>query len=193
MSKFNRLYNYVENYSSLFNGDVNRRICSKYSGNLFAYAIRKYIMDIFKKNKIKLKVSYNNSFIKGNPIEYDLLIVKKLKKSNLYEYEDVVCGIELKAGGHVGSQRNYDEIYDKFKHAKKLKKMLYISIYDQTRRIKELEQVYDSIFIWNRPGKYTKYKSYIGRKDEKEFRNYIQTNPDIEESFEKWILENVIK
>ncbi len=189
MSKLNELYNYVENYTLVFNNGVDKRKCSKYSGNLFAYAIRQYITDILK-NK-KYKVSYNNSFIKGNPIEYDLLIVKELKESNLYEYDDVICGIELKAGGYVGQKKNNEEIFKKFPYAKRIKKMLYISIYDTKKRINELKKEYDSIFIWNMPEKHTKYKSYIGRNDEADFRKYIEDHADIEDEFETWILKNI--
>ena len=185
MSRFNELYDYVSNYTLLFKNDTNKRKNYKYRGNLFAYAIRQYILEIFNNKTINLNVSYNNSFIKGNPIEYDLLIVKELKESNLYEYDDVVCGIELKSGGYIGNIKDY-----KFKNKKNIK-MLYISIYDQKKKIKKLKEIYDDVFIWNEPEKYTINKSYVGRKDERDFRTFIENNPIIEKKFEEWILKNI--
>ena len=176
---------------------------SKSNGNLFAYAIRKYILDILKEANSKYTVSYNNSFIIGDPTEYDLLLIdttnedryKKGFSNNQFDSEDAKYKIELKSGGYVGG------LNPKLDGKPKQDNYYYISIYDGPDTIKELDTYYTKEFVWVIPNK--EYQEYTGgnvsyfdmlkkyEDDEDALFDYIEAK-GLDEKFKEFI-EDIIK
>jgi len=153
---------------------------SKIDGSIFAHIIKNKIEQILKNTNYH--VSINNSYIKGCFTEWDLLISKgkeesKKPKYNIYNPEDIICAIELKAGGLAG-YNNGQEVEEFFNNIdKSLKqcsnkiKFLYISLNDSETKIdlikKELKDKYNNKFynyfvttgtwhykIWNKDNLY---------------------------------------
>ena len=87
-----------------FNGDVCCRILKHY--------IEREIGRAFK-------IVSPNAYIKGHPVEFDLLIVRSKaqpgKYTNAYEPDDVRCVIEVKSKGLVGKKQ---ELGDQIKRIK---------------------------------------------------------------------------
>lgn len=75
----------------------------KIHGNLVAITLRKYIQNIINYFGLNYKVSVVNSYIKGSPIEWDLLILKGnargINDTNIYNVNDCVCILEIKKPG----------------------------------------------------------------------------------------------
>lgn len=76
---------------------------NKLVGNLTAMTLRKYILNIINYHGLNLKVSNSNAFIKGCPIEWDLIILKSnaedINNTNVFAIEDVVAVLEFKTSG----------------------------------------------------------------------------------------------
>ena len=141
---------YEDNYKEYVDIIGNYRSCTKLSGNLFALIIKKYIDKIFKKHNLKYKVSNNNAFIKGCPVEWDLIILKDTaldRENNVFESNDVICVIELKTGGQP-LKKDKDiclkNLYDKkFKQIDKIR-FIYISYFDMTNSYLHIKNYFNS-------------------------------------------------
>lgn len=83
---------------------------NKVIGNLTSMTLRKYIINIINYYGLNYKVSNINSFIKGCPTEWDLIILnenaKDVNNTNVFEVEEVVAVLEFKTGGLLIDQYN---------------------------------------------------------------------------------------
>lgn len=81
---------------------------NKLVGNLTAMTLRKYILNIINYHGLNLKVSNSNAFIKGCPIEWDLIILKSnaedINNTNVFQLDDVVAVFEFKTSGLMKNQ-----------------------------------------------------------------------------------------
>ncbi len=98
-----------ENLSGSFN---------KLVGNLTAMTLRKYISNIINYHGLNYKVSNTNAFVKGCPIEWDLIILKStaedINNTNVFNVDDCVCLLEFKTSGLMTNQ--YKHIDETFKN-----------------------------------------------------------------------------
>lgn len=149
MSEINQniINEYIQFYREYID-EVKGKNYKKLSGNIFAMIIKNHIEKILKDNNLKYKVSNNNAFIKGCPIEWDLIILKEdaLDKGlNIFESDDVVSVIELKSGGQpLGKDKItcLKDIYDdKFKQIDKIR-FIYISYFDMTNSYNCLKEYF---------------------------------------------------
>lgn len=76
---------------------------------LFYEVIRDTLENYLKKEKLDYYVSLSNCFIKGNGIEYDMLIVKTDNQKMFYEEDEVVATVELKGSGFYRSVDDFPE------------------------------------------------------------------------------------
>ena len=76
---------------------------NKVIGNLTSMTLRKYIINIINYYGLNFKVSNVNSFIKGCPTEWDLIILnekaKDVNDTNVFEAEEVITVLEFKTSG----------------------------------------------------------------------------------------------
>ena len=76
---------------------------NKVIGNLTSMTLRKYIINIINYYGLNFKVSNVNSFIKGCPTEWDLIILnekaKDVNNTNVFEAEEVITVLEFKTSG----------------------------------------------------------------------------------------------
>ncbi len=88
-----------ENLSGSFN---------KLVGNLTAMTLRKYISNIINYHGLNYKVSNSNAFVKGCPIEWDLIILKSsaedINNTNVFDARDCICLLEFKTSGLMPNQ-----------------------------------------------------------------------------------------
>lgn len=79
-------------------GSFNKKI-----GNLTAMTFRRYISNILNYHGLNFKVSNSNAFIRGCPIEWDLIILKSnaedINNTNVFDVHDVVAVLEFKTSG----------------------------------------------------------------------------------------------
>ena len=101
---------------------------NKLVGNLTAMTLRKYILNIINYHGLNLKVSNSNAFIKGCPIEWDLIILKSnaedINNTNVFDINDCVCLLEFKTSGLMPNQyKNIDNTFKtQFNHLYALRK-----------------------------------------------------------------------
>lgn len=91
---------------------------NKLVGNLTAMTLRKYITNIINYYGWNFKVSNTNAFIKGCPIEWDLIILRNnaddINKTNVFALDDVVMLFEFKTSGLRKNQYvNIDKTFEK--------------------------------------------------------------------------------
>ena len=125
---------------------------SKIDGCIFAHIIKNKL-DLLLKGT-DYHTSINNSYIKGCFTEWDLLICKGKSKYNIYNPEDVICAIELKAGGLAG-YNGEDRIKEYFhnvdaalkkatKQSSNKIKFLYISLNDSEKKADIIKRIIDN-------------------------------------------------
>ena len=119
---------------------------SKIDGCIFAHIIKNKLDELLEKYD-GYYTSVNNSYIKGCFTEWDLLICKDKSKYNIYNPEDVVCAIELKAGGLARYNENpeienyFKKIDEALKQSSDKIKFLYISLNDSLEKTKQIKKV----------------------------------------------------
>lgn len=90
---------------------------AKIVGNLNTMTLRKYISSILNYYGLDFKVSNCNAFIKGCPIEWDLLVLKDtaidINNTNVFNPDDVICVFEFKTSGLM--RTTFNNIEDAFK------------------------------------------------------------------------------
>lgn len=107
---------FIKEYKSILskyydNINVEKRKKAKLKGALVANLIKKYIADIILYYELPYKVSENNVYIQGYPVECDLLIVKRdcnpiWLAPPIYRPEDVKVIIESKSTGIFVSKKD---------------------------------------------------------------------------------------
>lgn len=101
---------------------------NKLVGNLTAMTLRKYISNIINYHGLTYKVSNSNAFVKGCPIEWDLIILKSnaedINNTNVFDINDCVCLLEFKTSGLMPNQyKNIDNTFKtQFNHLYSLRK-----------------------------------------------------------------------
>ena len=79
--------------------------------------LRKYIINIINYHGLNCKVSDINSFIKGCPTEWDLIILnenaKDVNNTNVFKVEEVVIVLEFKTSGLLLDQyKNIEKTFE---------------------------------------------------------------------------------
>lgn len=101
---------------------------NKLVGNLTTMTLRKYISNIINYHGLNYKVSNSNAFVKGCPIEWDLIILKSnaedINNTNVFDINDCECLLEFKTSGLMPNQyENIDKTFKtQFNHLYALRK-----------------------------------------------------------------------
>lgn len=109
----------------------NEKYGNKPLGNLISKTLRRYMINISNYYNWNCQISECDSFIKGCPIEWDLLVLKKniiSDGSNTYNLSDILYAVEFKTSGTIDTEykkHTREEFFnDKFgKHFRYLKRM----------------------------------------------------------------------
>lgn len=101
---------------------------NKLVGNLTTMTLRKYISNIINYHGLNYKVSNSNAFVKGCPVEWDLIILKSnaedINNTNVFDINDCECLLEFKTSGLMPNQyENIDKTFKtQFNHLYALRK-----------------------------------------------------------------------
>lgn len=118
---------------------------SKIDGCVFAHIIKNKIDSILKGTGYH--TSINNSYIKDCFTEWDLLICKGKSKYNIHDPKDVLCAIELKAGGLAGYNKEieiidfFKKVDEALKQSSEKIKYLYISLNDSKNKADKIKEL----------------------------------------------------
>lgn len=103
----NTIFSIICDKKNDLNKDNNTRAWNKFIGNYFMRVIKIFLFDEISDN---YQVTEPNAYIKGFPIEYDLLIVRKdsnpEKYTHSFDPKDVYYGLELKLSGIYARKEN---------------------------------------------------------------------------------------
>lgn len=152
------IYSYKEQTQDV----AEKRSYNKILGNAVAMTLRNYISKISIYHDLDFIVSDSNAYIKGCPIEWDLILLKKnvlIDGSNIYDISDVKAVIEFKTSGTVDVMyktrskeefltttfgRNFDylEKYEKSENRKI--PFLYISFSHDSQWFEATKEYFDS-------------------------------------------------
>ncbi len=128
----------------------------KIHGNLIAITIRKYLSNIFLYYGVNYKVSPANSYIKGSPVEWDLIVLtenaKGINNTNIYDAKDCICVLELKTSGIVNLQDFKKTIKRQLNHIKYIRsnqncklQFGYISFEETKKYFEETKNLFESL------------------------------------------------
>lgn len=149
----------IKGLSAIDNNIISNDSKSNYKkihGNLVATTLRKYILNIINYYGLNYKVSIGNSYLKGSPVEWDLLILKDsamgINNTNIYNAGDCVCILEIKKSGiyNMGDfQKNIKRQIDNINYIRKTEnpnlKFGYISFEETPNYFKAAKNYFESL------------------------------------------------